>query len=233
MSEARSAKAGEPVLRLQNVSKVFGNGDHRVIALDSANLQVTRDDYVAISGRSGSGKSTLLNVIGCLERPTSGIYQIQGRSVGELDDVQASRLRARMFGFVFQSFLLLPELTAVQNVMLALRYGDTPKAERRRRALELLEAVGLASRAHHRPTSMSGGEQQRAAIARALANDPAVILADEPTGNLDSTTRDDVLGRLEAQVGNGTCLIVVSHDPDVLARAERRFHMEDGRLHSA
>jgi ABC-type lipoprotein export system ATPase subunit len=194
---------------------------------------VSRNDYVAISGRSGSGKSTLLNVIGCLERPTSGTYEIQGRSAGGLDDIQFSRLRARTFGFVFQSFLLLPELTAVQNVMLALRYGDTPKAERRRRALELLEGVGLGSRARHRPTSMSGGEQQRVAIARALANDPAVILADEPTGNLDSTTRDEALDHLEAHVSHGACLIVVSHDPSVLARAERRFHMEDGRLYSA
>src|SRR5690606_2495507 len=228
-----NVKSDEQTLHLHDVSKVFGAGHQSVVALGSVNLRVSGNDYVSISGRGGSGRATRVDVIGCLEKPTSGGYQIQGKSVCDLDDIRASRLRARMFGFVFQSFMLLPELTAVQNVMLALRYGDTGRAERRRRALDFLEAVGLGGRAHHHPTSMSGGEQQRVAIARALANDPAVILADEPTGNLDSSTRDEVLGLLEAQSRGGKCVIVVSHDTSVLARAARRFHMEDGRLYRA
>lgn len=218
------------MIELTDVVKEFDVGSQPIAALDGVDLAIGANEYVAIMGRSGSGKTTLLNVIGCIERPTAGSYRFGGRSLLSLGDEELSRLRARTFGFVFQAFHLLPELSAVQNVMLALRYGNLSKSEWLPRARELLVELGLAGRLSHRPSQLSAGERQRVALARALANDPSVLLADEPTGNLDTDTREEVLRLLETQVAAGKTLIVVTHDPEVAGRAQRRMAMVDGHL---
>ncbi len=218
------------MIALDSISKTYGDGNGAVHALRDVDLKVNANDYLVITGRSGSGKSTLLHIIGCLENPTEGTYLFDGEDVAKLSDIDRSRLRARTFGFVFQSFNLLPELKAVANVMLAMRYGPVAKSERRERALDLLRSVGMAHRAEHRPSHLSGGEKQRVAIARALANDPAVLLADEPTGNLDTTTRDEILGLLEQRVTMGQSLILVTHDRELVRRGKRSLAMLDGRV---
>jgi putative ABC transport system ATP-binding protein len=218
------------MVQLEGVHKRYGEGAVGVEALSGVSLCVGTREYLAVTGPSGSGKSTLLAVLGLVERPDGGRYLFDGTDVRELGDRELSKLRARTVGFVFQAFHLLPELTALENVMLPLRYGELPKAAWRNRAAELLALVGLAERMNHRPTQLSGGEQQRVAIARALANDPRLILADEPTGNLDSRTRDEVLGLLESLYDEGRALIVVTHDPEVAARASRRVQLRDGRF---
>lgn len=218
------------MIELRSVSKRYGDGNGAVHALREVDLKINTNDYLVITGRSGSGKSTLLHIIGCLENPTGGTYFLEGEGIAKLTDIERSRLRARTFGFVFQSFNLLPELKAVANVMLAMRYGPVPKNERRERALELLLSVGIAHRAEHRPSHLSGGEKQRVAIARALANDPAVLLADEPTGNLDTITRDEILALLEERVTMGQSLILVTHDRELVRRGNRSLAMLDGRV---
>lgn len=218
------------MIELQEVVKRYGNGQAAVIALAGVSFTIPARSYVAVAGKSGSGKSTLLAVLGCIEVPTSGLYRFSGRSIGELEDGALSRLRARHFGFVFQAFHLLPELDALNNVMIPMRYGEFPKVLWRERARQLLEQVGLADRTHHHPNQLSGGEQQRVAIARALANDPDVLLADEPTGNLDSQTRDDIIALLEAQHAAGKTLVIVTHDTELAARAEARLELSDGRI---
>jgi ABC-type lipoprotein export system ATPase subunit len=218
------------MIALTGITKQFEVGSQAIRALDDVNLSLGPNEYLAIVGRSGSGKTTLLNVLGCIERPTAGSYQLDGRSLLELDDGALSRLRAQTFGFVFQAFHLLPELSALKNVMLALRYGNVPKSQRLSRAKALLSELRLGARLDHLPAQLSAGERQRVALARALVNHPSVLLADEPTGNLDTATREEVLRLLEAQVALGKTLVIVTHDPEVAARANRRMIMVDGRL---
>ncbi len=215
---------------LENLSKTYAMGNVEVPALRDVSLRIERGDYVAVMGPSGSGKSTLMNVIGCLDRPTSGRYLLDGEDVSALDDDALARIRLRKLGFVFQAFNLLPRATALRNVALPLFYAGMPRTEREAGALALLAEVGLAERALHRPSQLSGGEQQRVAIARALANDPAVLLADEPTGNLDSRTSDEILGVLAKLNAAGRTIVLVTHDETVARRARRTIRLLDGRI---
>lgn len=218
------------MIELQSVTKELSRGVERLKILDSIDLEITEGSYVTISGRSGSGKSTLLSIIGCVDTPTAGHYRLAGNDISNLPDANLSRLRARHFGFVFQSFHLLPELTAEENVMAPMRYGPYSKEAWHERAQELLRQVGLQERSRHKPYELSGGEQQRIAIARALANDPEVLLADEPTGNLDVNTRDSIVELLEDQYERGKTVLIVTHDEHLERRAKTRYRLEDGRL---
>ncbi len=205
-------------------------GEERVAALSGVTLDIARGEYAAIVGPSGSGKSTLMNILGGLDRPTGGQYLFEGDNVEEFDDDLLAEFRNQRIGFVFQSFQLLPRLTAVQNVELPMVYGGLAPAERRKRAADLLARIGLGERLGHRPTQLSGGQQQRVAIARALANEPDLLLADEPTGALDQATGQEVLALFETLHGEGLTLLVVTHDHDVAARAERRISFRDGKV---
>jgi|SRR5690625_2259538 len=218
------------MIELQGVTKELSRGAERLKVLDSVDLEISEHSYVAIAGRSGSGKSTLLSIVGCVDTPTEGHYRLAGNDISSLPDAGLSRLRARHFGFIFQSFHLLPELTAEENVMAPMRYGPFPKEAWRGRARELLVQVGLGERSEHKPPELSGGEQQRIAIARALANDPEVLLADEPTGNLDVSTRDSIVELLEAQHERGKTVVLVTHDAQLERRATTRYRLEDGRI---
>lgn len=218
------------MLALQDVSRVYAHGAIRVEALRGTSLEVFRGEFVAICGPSGSGKTTLMNILGCLDRPTAGRYALEDVAVEGLPDDALARLRNRQIGFVFQTFNLLPRMTALRNVELPMVYAGVPRADRGTRALEALEAVGLSARATHRPAELSGGEQQRVAIARALVNRPALVLADEPTGNLDVRAADEILALLRRLNREGTTLILVSHNPRVAAQAERVITLEDGRI---
>jgi putative ABC transport system ATP-binding protein len=223
-----------PVVAAQGVTKVYRLDGVEVRALDGVDLEVAPGDSLAIMGPSGSGKSTLLGLLGGLDRPTSGTLRFQGRDVTRLSDDELAVVRNRVVGFVFQSFQLLPRTPAAGNVGLPLVYRGLGRAERRRRAVEALEAVGLGHRLQHRPSQLSGGEQQRVAIARALVTEPAMLLADEPTGNLDSRSGDEVLDLLvRLHDERGVAVVVVTHDPAVAARLRRRVTVHDGRLTSA
>ncbi|REJ36449.1 MAG: macrolide ABC transporter ATP-binding protein [Bacillota bacterium] len=218
-----------PLAELSNIHRVFRQGQVEVHALRGVDLRIDHGEFVSIMGPSGSGKSTLLNIIGCLDRPTSGRYLLEGRDVVSMNDSRLADLRNRFIGFVFQMFHLLPKLTAVQNVELPLIYRGWPAADRRRRAVEVLQAVGLGERLHHRPTQMSGGEQQRVAIARALAGRPSLILADEPTGNLDSRNSEEIMNlfvRLNRE--QGITIVQVTHEPDMAQMGKRIVYMRDG-----
>ena len=217
------------VIELLNVHKVYARGDVRVPALRGVSLQVRPGEFVALVGSSGSGKSTLMNLLGCLDRPTSGVYRFDGQDVSRLGRSERARLRNQKLGFVFQGFNLLNRHTALENVALPMVYGGVPARQRHERARELLTLVGLAGRADHHPSQLSGGQQQRVAIARALANRPQVLLADEPTGNLDSKTGADILAefrRLNAE--HGQTIILVTHDPAIAACAPRLVTIKDG-----
>jgi putative ABC transport system ATP-binding protein len=218
------------MIELDGVSRVYRVGEGEVHALKSVSLKVDAGDHVALMGPSGSGKSTLLHIIGCLDRPTSGAYRFEGRDIGGLGDEERSHLRQSQIGFVFQFFHLLARLTAAGNVELPMLFAGVPREERRRRAAESLRAVGLAARATHRPDQLSGGERQRVALARAVVMGPAVLLADEPTGNLDRASAGEVMELLESMNGRGLTLVVVTHDPAIAARARRVVRMEDGRI---
>jgi putative ABC transport system ATP-binding protein len=218
------------VIALEGIRKTYKQGGNEIRALDGIDLVIGRGDNVAIMGPSGSGKSTLLNVLGALDKPDAGSYRFEDDDVALLDDDGASRLRNRRIGFVFQSFHLLPRLTVLENVLLPLRYSDTLDAGAEARARQLLGRVGLAERVDHRPGELSGGQMQRAAIARALVMQPPLLLADEPTGNLDSKSAADVLALLEELNGEGQTLVMVTHDPDIAARARRSVHLRDGRI---
>jgi putative ABC transport system ATP-binding protein len=205
-------------------------GGEDVVALKDINLDLRRGDYAAIMGPSGSGKSTLMNIIGCLDVPTSGSYHLNGQEVAAATEDELAAIRNREIGFVFQTFNLLPRATAAKNVELPLIYAGLPPEERRQRAAEVLEAVGLAKRGHHKPNEMSGGERQRVAIARALVNRPSIVLADEPTGNLDTKIGDEILAVFQHINDEGKTVIVVTHDPDVAAKAQRTIVLRDGRM---
>jgi putative ABC transport system ATP-binding protein len=219
-------------IQLENIRKTFHLGDTEVRALDNVDLAVEPGDFLAVIGASGSGKSTLMNVIGCLDRPDSGHYLLEGRPVGDLNRRQLADIRNQRIGFVFQGFNLLARTTALENVMLPLLYtrGGLPSAQLHLRAVEALRRVGLADRMHHEPNQLSGGQQQRVAIARALVNDPAIILADEPTGNLDSRTTLDVLALFQELNDNGITIVLVTHEGDVAEHAGRIIEMQDGRI---
>lgn len=218
------------VVDAQNITKVFQMGDVKVHALRGLSVQIAEGEVVAIMGPSGSGKSTLMNIIGCLDRPTSGDYFLDGERVAAMTDDQLANIRNRKVGFVFQSFNLLPRATALTNVELPLRYARNGK-NRRKRAIEALESVGLADRISHRPNELSGGQQQRVAIARALVNNPAMVMADEPTGNLDTTSGDEIMDLLlKLNKEQRTTLIIVTHDPEIAEQAQRIIHIRDGMM---
>jgi putative ABC transport system ATP-binding protein len=219
-----------PVAQLEAVDKVYGSGDTAVHALDKLDLTVNRGDYLAVMGASGSGKSTAMNILGCLDRPSSGSYRLNGTPVEGLSDDQLADLRNRDLGFVFQQFHLLPQLSALDNVMLPMVYAGVPAPERRQRAQAALERVGLAQRLHNKPNQLSGGQQQRVAIARAIINQPALLLADEPTGALDSQTTAEVLDIFDALHQGGMTVVMVTHEDDVAARAEKIVRFRDGHI---
>lgn len=219
-----------PVAQLAGVCKVYGSGEMAVKALDQLNLTVNRGDYLAVMGASGSGKSTAMNILGCLDRPSSGSYRLNDTPVEQLSDDQLADLRNRDLGFVFQQFHLLPQLSALHNVMLPMVYAGVPAAERQQRAQAALERVGLGERLHNKPNQLSGGQQQRVAIARAIINQPALLLADEPTGALDSQTTAEVLDIFDALHRGGMTVVMVTHEDDVAARAEKIVRFRDGRI---
>jgi putative ABC transport system ATP-binding protein len=224
--------ASEPIVRLTGVTKTYTAGEIEVHALVDVDLTVEKGEMLAIMGPSGSGKSTLMNVVGCLDRPTSGSYRFEGREVATLEKRELSALRLSAFGFVFQGFQLIARTSALENVALPLVYADVPAAERRQRAMEALARVGLAGREDHTPAQLSGGQQQRVAIARALVNRPRLILADEPTGALDTRTSVEVLGLLQSLHKSGITVVLVTHEPDIAAYADRRLVVRDGRIRS-
>ena len=220
----------EPLVLLEDVRKIYQMGTTQVRALDGITLNFNRGSFWAIMGPSGSGKSTLLNLLGCLDRPTSGKYDFHGQDVSTLDDNDLSELRLRELGFIFQSFNLIPQLTVEENIELPLYYLGWEHARSRARAQELAETVGLSERLDHRPMELSGGQQQRVAIARALANDAPILLADEPTGNLDSVTGLQILELLIELNKNGKTILMVTHEPDIAAYATGQIHMLDGKV---
>ena len=211
------------MIELKDIYKIYSDGDSEIRALDGINLHVNEGEFVAIVGQSGSGKSTAMNIIGCLDVPTSGKYYLDGEDVSEMNEIQLADIRSRRLGFIFQQYNLIPKLTLVENVELPLIYKSVKPDERRRRAMESLEKVGLADRAGKYPSQLSGGQQQRVSIARALAGDPHLILADEPTGSLDGANRDEILGLLQEMNKSGRTIIVVTHDPQVDAYATKHL----------
>jgi len=219
-----------PVLDVRELTKVYGQGEATVHALRGVSLTVRRGDFLAIMGSSGSGKSTLMNILGALDVPSTGTYLLDGVDVSRLADRQLALARNRLIGFIFQAFNLIPRTSALANVELPLAYAGVRARERRRRALAALDVVGLADRARHEPNQLSGGQQQRVAVARALVTEPALLLADEPTGNLDSRSTEDVLAVFDQLSAAGRTIVLITHEPDVGARAKRLIRLVDGRI---
>jgi len=218
------------VIKLQDIRRVFGEGDHAVEALRGVSFTIQQGEFVAIMGASGSGKSTCMNTLGCLDRPTSGTYWLDGIDTAGMTPDQLAEVRNRKLGFVFQGFNLLPRTTALENVELPLIYAQVPAAERHQRALAALELVGLGERTHHTSAQLSGGQQQRVAIARALVNQPAVILADEPTGNLDTATTHEIMQLFSELNRKGITIVMITHEPEVAEYASRRITFRDGAI---
>lgn len=227
---APHAAGGRGMACLEEVTKVYQIGSSQVHALAGVTVSFSAGGFWAIMGPSGSGKSTMLNLLGCLDRPTSGTYSLDGQDTSGLDDNALSEIRLRHLGFIFQSFNLIPQLTVRENIELPLYYLEWSPERSAARAEELAQRVGLADRLNHRPTELSGGQQQRVAIARALAADPNILLADEPTGNLDSSTGEQIMAILEHLNAQGKTVVMVTHEPDIAARASTRLHMRDGRI---
>jgi len=221
-----------PVIQLQNVYRTYEMGDQVLNALDGVDLAISRNEYIAIIGASGSGKSTMMNIIGCLDRVTSGDYLLNGTNVGDMSEVELAKARNREIGFVFQSFNLLSRASALKNVMQPLVYRQIPRAERKRIASEALQHVGLGDRLDSRPNQLSGGQRQRVAIARALVGQPAILLADEPTGNLDSKTSQEIMALIDQLHQKGQTIIMVTHEPDIAAHCERVIDLADGKIDS-
>ena len=221
-----------PVIQLQNVYRTYEMGDQVLNALDGVDVDISRNEYVAIVGASGSGKSTMMNIIGCLDRVSKGDYLLNGTNVGDMTETELARARNREIGFVFQSFNLLSRASALKNVMQPLVYRQIPRAERKRLATEALGNVGLGDRLESRPNQMSGGQRQRVAIARALIGNPAILLADEPTGNLDSKTSQEIMALIDQLHGKGQTIIMVTHEPDIAAHCERVIRLTDGKVES-
>jgi putative ABC transport system ATP-binding protein len=232
VAQAGATPGKEWVIVTRGITRDYDMGGEVVHALRGVDLAIRRNEYVAIMGPSGSGKSTLMNVVGCLDTPTAGEYWLNGELVSRMSDDELARVRNREIGFVFQTFNLLPRATALHNVELPLVYAGVPAGERRRRAQEALEKVQLHGRMSHRPNELSGGQRQRVAIARALVNNPAILLADEPTGNLDSTTSEEIMGVFENLASTGQTVIMVTHEADIAAHARRVVVIRDGRISS-
>lgn len=222
----------EEVIRLENITRYFKVGTEIVRALRGISLSIKKNEYVALMGPSGSGKSTLMNLLGCLDTPTEGTYLLNHKDVSKMQDADLAEIRNKEIGFVFQTFNLLPRLTALENVALPMIYAGFPKQERLDRALEVLEQVGLGDRVKHKPNELSGGQRQRVAIARAMVNRPSIILADEPTGNLDSLTSHDIMGLLEEIHEAGNTIILVTHEEDIARHAHRIVRLSDGLIFS-
>ena len=219
------------LIDIRDVTKTYEMGAETIVhALDGVSLSIDGGDYVAIMGPSGSGKSTLMNLIGCLDTPSTGSYVLKGREISSMNDDELAQIRNKEIGFIFQTFNLLPRADAVQNVELPLVYSGLPRRERKARAEKALDAVGLGTRKHHRPNEMSGGQRQRVAIARALVNDPSILLADEPTGNLDSKTGDEILALMDDLHRGGNTIILVTHEDDLAQHAARVVRLRDGKI---
>ena len=220
------------MIEIRALAKVYRVGQSEVRALDGVDLDIARNEYMAIMGPSGSGKSTLMNIIGCLDSPSSGSYLLDGERVSTMGDDELARIRNRQIGFVFQTFNLLPRADVYHNVELPLVYAGLPAAERRRRVEAAVAAVSLQDRAHHKPNELSGGQRQRVAIARALVNEPAILLADEPTGNLDTRTGDEIMSIFDQLHASGQTVILVTHEAEIAAHAHRSLRLRDGRIES-
>jgi len=220
------------LIEMTEITKIYKMGSESVEALKSVNLSVGANEFVALMGPSGSGKSTLMNIIGCLDSPTSGVYMLNGVDVSSMEDADLADVRNRRIGFIFQTFNLMPRISALENVALPLVYAGKDKKTRMEMAIQVIESVGLADRMHHRPNELSGGQRQRVAIARALVNNPAIILADEPTGNLDSRTSEEIMNILTDIHRSGNTIILVTHEADIAQYAKRLVKLRDGRIES-
>jgi putative ABC transport system ATP-binding protein len=220
------------LIEVQDLKKIYQMGDIAVHALRGLNLDIDKGEFVAIMGPSGSGKSSLMDILGCLSRPTSGSYKLDGEEVGKLSENRLALIRNRKVGFIFQSYNLLPRTNALRNVELPMIYARVPRRERRQRALSALEAVGLADRTHHKPNEMSGGQQQRVAIARALVNNPSIFFADEPTGNLDTKSSKEIMTVFQQLNENGNTILMVTHENDIAAYSQRIIRLRDGLIES-
>ena len=225
-----NTNSNDVMIRMTDIRKVYGSGTAEVAALKNINLEVRRNEFLGLIGPSGSGKSTLMNIIGCLDVPTSGGYYFEGKEVASMNGNRLAEIRNEKIGFVFQSFNLLPYASAFENVEIPMLFKGLRTRDRRTRAMELLDIVGLAGREHHKPTELSGGEMQRVAVARALANKPSLILADEPTGNLDTQTGDEIMALFDSLWRQGHTLVVITHNPNISELAERVIQLKDGLI---